>query len=218
MSGARDPAPPGLPVELERILHDLRGPLNALFMHVELLKHACPADGVARQAIGTVERELQRLARMLPAAFSVVALERGADATVDLRAIVEEAARAMAPASVTIAGDRWPRVRGDRDLLVLAVSQLLRNAVEASASGAPSPPEVSAAVGEGSVRLTVRDWGPGLPTANPRAVIRLAASAKAGGAGTGLLLAERIARLHGGSLAFGRPDKGTEASLTLPLA
>ena len=50
MSVADDPARCPLPAVLGRLLHDLRGPLNSLTMHVEVLKRTvrddCPSHQV----------------------------------------------------------------------------------------------------------------------------------------------------------------------------
>jgi signal transduction histidine kinase len=74
---------------------------------------------------------------------------------------------------------------------------------------------VSASSEGGEARLTVRDWGPGLPTTDPKLLIRLLHSTKPGHAGLGLVTVERIARLHGGAVRFACPGDGTIATLTV---
>jgi signal transduction histidine kinase len=216
----RRPAGDALPPELDRILHDLRGPLNAMAMHLEVLKHLMVDDGRAQQSLDTVERAVRRLTRMLPAALSVVALERGAADPIELRALVESALHEPGLAGVKLVGDHWPEVRGDRDLLGLAVAHLLRNAQQATAA-APDrrrSPEVHAEMAGGFATLVFRDWGVGLPR-NPRSIVRLAEDAASGRQGLGLLIAERVARLHGGALEFARPSSAsTDVRLSLPLA
>lgn len=210
-----------LPRELDRLLHDLRGPLNAAFMHVEVLKHAAPDDPVARRSLETIERELGRLGRMLPAAFDVLALEPGERARVCLRQVVQDALHAHALAGVTLAEGPWPDVVADAALLGLAVAHLVRNALTATAAAGAGrrPPHVSASAANGHAELTVRDWGVGLRSTNPRAAIRLSPSGKPGQTTVGLLTVERIARLHGGTLAFDTPpDGGSAVTLTLPAA
>jgi signal transduction histidine kinase len=217
---SRRPAGETLPPELERILHDLRGPLNAMSMHLEVLKHAVEDDARARQSVETVERAVRRLSRMLPAALSVAALESGPPAPIGLRTLVDSALHEYKLGAVRVTGDRWPEVRGDRDLLVLAVAHLLRNAQQATAAapGERRDPEVLAEVAPGHVTLVVRDWGVGLPR-NTRSIIGLAEDAASGRQGVGLLVAERVARLHGGALEFVRPAAAsTDVRLTLPLA
>jgi signal transduction histidine kinase len=108
-------------------------------------------------------------------------------------------------------------VDADEALLTLAVGHLIRNAVEATAPGAPAP-EVSAGSTDDGVVLAVRDWGRGLPTSNPKLLVRLLHSTKAGHRGLGLVSVERVARLHGGSLAFEALPDGARVTLRLPAA
>jgi len=60
--------------DLDRILHDLRGPLNSVTMHLEVLKRAVADDRDALANVALIQQELSRLAAMLPKAFGVIAL------------------------------------------------------------------------------------------------------------------------------------------------
>jgi signal transduction histidine kinase len=218
MPPADDPGRRPLPPDLGRLLHDLRGPLNSLTMHVEVLKRTVCDDTAAEDSLRTVLEQLGRLAEMLPAAFHVASLELGASDPVDL-GTVAETARQTAGGPVDLGPGPWPSVTGDPALLAEALGQLFRNAVEASASaGSPRAPLVTASVFEGTARVSVRDWGPGLRSTNPKLLIRLLHSTKPGHRGLGLVTVERIARLHGGSLSFESPGDGTIVTLVLPAA
>ena len=203
-----------LPPELARLLHDLRGPLNSAVMHLEVLKRTVADDPSSAESLRTVLQQLVRLSEMLPAAFAVAALEPEAPTRVSLRDVVEMARREPGLDGVRVAGDDWPEVYGDAALLALGVAQLLRNAVEATAPGA-RPPEVSASRADDGVMLTIRDWGAGLPTANPKVLIRLLHSTKAGHRGLGLVTAERVMRLHGGTLNFEPLPDGARVTLKM---
>ena len=208
-----------LPPDLDHLLHDLRGPLNSAVMHLEVLKRAGVTDPLAKQSLETLGQELARLAGMLPAAFAVAALDRNETTVVALRSIVEQELRRPEAAGVSVIEGDWPHVRGDAELLSIAVFHLVRNALEAteSAGSGRQKPTVSVAMGDRQVMLVVRDWGPGMR--NPRRAIRLAASQKPGRTGIGLVTVERIARLHGGTLTLAAPASGgVEARLTLPAA
>jgi len=214
-----DAARVSLPADLERLLHDLRGPLNSAVIHLEVVKRAGVDDPLAKQSLETLGQELARLARMLPAAFAVAALDRDESAALDLRALVERALAEHGFGGVTLTDAPWPAVRGDAALLTVAVTHLVRNAIEATeAAGRDRPrPRISAESSAQHVALVVRDWGAGLR--NPRVAIRLAGSQKPGRTGIGLVTVERVARLHGGTLALSTPpDGGVEARLTLPSA
>jgi signal transduction histidine kinase len=64
--------------------------------------------------------------------------------------------------------------------------------------------------------LAVRDWGAGLPTANPKLLVRLLHSTKSGHRGVGLVTAERVARLHGATLGFEALPDGARVTLLFP--
>jgi signal transduction histidine kinase len=206
-----------VPEDLDRILHDLRGPLNAAAMHVEVLKRVVngPPSG---DTLKTLQAELERLGDMLAAAIEVVAIERADTARIDLRAAAKQALARPELASVELADAPWPPVFGDAVLLTRAIEQLALNAVEASAAAKSKvpPPRITAERNDDTVAIVVRDFGPGLRSTNPKVLIRLAASKKPGHRGTGLLTAERIARLHGGALRFGSPGEGAEVAIVLP--
>jgi two-component system, NtrC family, sensor kinase len=209
-----------LPGDLDRLLHDLRGPLNAVTMHLEILKLAGPGEPGALASVEALRQEIGRLASLLPAAFDVVALECGDAAPMDLAGLVRSVVDEHGLGPVTVAPGRWPRVRGDARLLSLAVAHLIRNALAATTAAGPGrqPPTVSARpAGNGQVALVVRDWGSGLRTTNARALIRLAISPATGKPTVGLVTTERIARLHRGTLEFRNPaEGGAEVTLLLP--
>lgn len=206
-----------LPGELARLLHDLRGPLNSVVVHLEVLKRAAIDDPAAVESVRAVLQQITRLTDMLPAAFGVVALEAGPRRPVPLRPLVESLLARHGWTDVVLAPAPWPAALGDETLLSLAVEHLVRNAREATKPGAP-PPRVSATAAGDRVTVVVRDWGEGVRSTNPRLLIRLMQSTKPGHGGVGLLIVERVARLHDGSLSLAAPGDGTEVSLTLPRA
>jgi signal transduction histidine kinase len=206
--------PAELPPDLARLLHDLRGPLNSLTVHAELIKGQVAGDPLADQSARTLIEQLNRLSAMLADAFGVVALELGRLHPVDLGAVAA-AARREVGASVAVDEAAWPTVTGDAALLTQALVHLLRNALE-SGDGS-RPPQVSATTEGRQALLRVRDWGTGLRATDPRLVIRAWHSAKPGRRGLGLVTVERIARLHGGSLRFeSPPGGGALVTLVLP--
>jgi two-component system, NtrC family, sensor histidine kinase HydH len=213
------PGGPGgpLPPDLARLLHDVRGPLNSVTMHLQVLKRTVADDATAEDSLRTVQEQLARLAEMLPAAFAVAALEPGPLGRVDLGGVME-AARDEAGGPVTLANASWPAVVGDTALLTQALGHLMRNAVEATPPGRPWPMVSAKATGADTL-VEVRDWGTGLKVTDPKLVIKLLHSTKPGHRGIGLVTVDRIARLHNGKLTFDSPlEGGAAVTLTLPTA
>ena len=147
-----------------------------MVMHVEVLKRVLAEDADALVSVATIQGELARLARMLPAAFEVLGLERGPVTRLSLRSLVDRALVEHRLAEVTVQDGPWPDVEGDADLLVLAIAHLVRNALAAthSAGRTDRPPLVAVEREPGHVTLVVRDWGPGFKHSNPKVQIRLA--------------------------------------------
>jgi len=113
---------------------------------------------------------------------------------------------------VTVSAEPGCRARADRDAVKEILVNLLGNAAKYAAAGGPV--EVSVALAERKVRVTVADRGPGLPVeARARVFDRFyraddrAASAK-GGFGLGLPISRRLARDMGGDLTVAPRDGG----------
>ena len=109
-------------------------------------------------------------------------------------------------------------VDADRDLLGLALRQLLDNAVKYSPS--TSTVEV-AAVGNGSVDIAVRNSGPVIPEREQAHLFerfyRGAQARQIPGTGMGLAIVQQIAKAHGGTLTVASAQAtGTEFTLSLP--
>ena len=204
-----------LPADLDRLLHDLRGPLNAATMHLEVLKRLLGDDSTGRESLLAIQRELERLATMLPVAMSICALERDPQQRLSLRDVVESAVEESARKQVAIAPDPWPDVQGDERLLGLAVRHLVLNALDAAGPDGEVHAGVELGPGE-TVTLVVHDTGAGFGVKNPSARVRLMGGGKPGHLGIGLLVAQRIARLHGGTLTFAtHPDGGGVVRLSV---
>jgi signal transduction histidine kinase len=197
-----------LPVDLDRLLHDLRGPLNGVVLHLQALKRLVGDDTAAQSSLQSIQKELERLTAMLPVAFGVCALEMGPRRRLLLRSVVESATDEAMRKRVRVDPGPWPEVDGDERLLVLAMRQLLANALEAG--GEDREVQVTVESGDdGTVAIVIHDAGSGFTTRNPNAAVRLMASTKQGHVGIGLLIAQRIARLHDGALSIGTaPDGG----------
>jgi len=147
-------------------------------------------------------------------------------AHVDLRGIAERAAddvRAEARelgGSVEVTGE-FGVVDGDEVLLRQAMSNLLRNAMEACA-GAGLSPKI-AVVSELDrtqhvTRISVSDNGPGIPPELGDRIFRPFVTSKRSGTGLGLALVQKIVVFHNGRILAGQsPLGGASFQLTLPL-
>lgn len=91
-------------------------------------------------------------------------------------------------------------VRADQNLIVLALINLIRNALQAIEGQADGIVVVEALKADGRVHITLTDNGPGIPPELLPAIFTPFFSTKRGGSGIGLSISHRIMRLHGGDL------------------
>jgi signal transduction histidine kinase len=130
----------------------------------------------------------------------------------DMNHLAREAVAAVVPVSnVSIELElarESPRVRGDPELLVSVVSNLVQNAVEAH-EGKGGRVVVRTAVVGGSVFLRVLDEGRGLSDEVAPHIFEPFFTTKVDGAGLGLTIAQEVVAAHGGKLeARSRRDRG----------
>ena len=213
--------------------HALRTPLAVLMARLDAL-----GEGVAEGA--ELKRDVERMARLVSQMLLMARLEGmpiEAAQEVELRGVAVEAISGLAPLAVRLGIDLAlteggpVRVAGNRASLVLALSNLLENALAHAPAGSEVAVEVVPMSGGGG-RIAVLDRGPGVAPAEAEAIFarfrRGARPAKGNGgsgagtgagtgAGLGLAIVAEIARQHGGS-ARAEAREGGGAVFVLELA
>lgn len=201
------------------LAHSLRNPLHALGLSLEAL--AAQADDATRaQELAQAGREqLQRVDQALRGFLALSAGEGVASAPMALRAVADDV---LLEASQRAQG-RVRFARGDDDAMLDGVAAELRvilhalvvNALEASPDGGVV--SVSIQADRDAATIEVCDEGDGIPDAIRARLFQPHVSGKPHGAGMGLYLAQRLARLrYGGGIALEpRVPRGTRAVLTL---
>jgi signal transduction histidine kinase len=195
------------------VTHDLRTPLAAIKASVSgLLAGDVEYDPAAvRDTLQLIDEETDRLQRRVQNLLSMSRIEAGDDMlhrdwvdVADLVGSALESLRSLAgkrPIVVELPPD-LPLLQADHDQLLIALRNLLENAL------LYSPPdqavEVSAAVTLGQLRLRVRDRGAGLMPDEFERVFekfyRGRSARRIPGTGLGLPICRRIAEAHGGRL------------------
>ena len=210
-------------VLLAGISHDLRTPLTRLRLEVEMAN--VPQD--AREAmvgdieqIDTIVRQFLDYARKAPQAPAE---------DIDLAPLLEAAVRrarieAQPSSHVDLRVAPAVMVRGHRTELDRALDNLLTNAARYGRDPQSGMLNVTVSLirNDDMVIVGVADQGPGVPTDQIERLLRPfergdAARSGSGGAGLGLPIVQRIARMHGGDLRLlANAPHGLRAELALP--
>ncbi|MDB8996781.1 ATP-binding protein [Parabacteroides distasonis] len=107
-------------------------------------------------------------------------------------------------------------VHADQNLIVLALINLIRNALQAIEGQVDGIVSVEALETDGRVYITITDNGPGISPELLSAIFTPFFSTKSGGSGIGLSISHRIMRLHGGDLTVNSlPGVHTEFRMKL---
>ena len=208
--------------------HELRTPLAALTLQVELAERA--ADMPARDAaFAALRAGLERAARLVQQLLTLARQEPGAPQPPPQRLDLAEIARAAVANAALQAADRqvdlgltdafYAPVLGDPDALRILLGNLIDNALRATPAGGRI--DVAVAPDGDYARLTVSDTGPGIATDDLSRVFDRfyrGAGAPAGGSGLGLAIVRRIADLHHATVTLANLQGGLRATLRLPLA
>lgn len=209
------------------IAHEVKNALNGIQAALSLLRPATSSGEVALPALRAQVSRLGHLARSLLSfgAPRAVVLRR----TCELCLLVEEALQSVRllpeaeDVPLDVALKEGLIVHADAALVVAAIDNLLRNAVEAGAVARdtglrPSPWVRVRLVREGTEAvLTVEDNAGGVdPDLEPR-LWEPFATARAKGVGLGLPMARAAVEAHGGSLTYTRLPEGSRFTLRLPL-
>ena len=202
--------------------HELRTPLASLTGFIETLQGPAKDDSAARERfLGIMREQATRMSRLVDDLLSLSRIELKAHVRprdpVDLVAVlchVIDAHSPLARESGVVIERELPNVpvivQGDRDELIQVFDNLLDNACKYGGSGGRVRVTITAPTeGEpGETRVTVRDFGPGIPPEHvPRLTERFyrvdaARSRSLGGTGLGLAIVKHIVNRHRGALSI----------------
>lgn len=201
---------------LAGVSHDLRTPLARLRLATEMLPEKeeslkvgmiddiADMDNIINQFLDFVKGVEGEPTQML-------------DVNVILKNVQERQSRAGRNLIVQFSPTYFVAVRP------LAIQRLIDNLVGNAYNYGKGEVKITNKILANTIVISVIDNGPGIPETHLKKILKPferldTARSNAGGSGLGLAIAERIAKLHHGSLKLiNRPEGGLEARLTLPI-
>jgi signal transduction histidine kinase len=188
--------------------HALRTPLAGIDAQLAVAARTAPPELAER-----LVRVRGAAARLQHVVAALLGLFRSADGTAALQrgpVRLDELVQRLPPFALALQAEPGATLDADADLLAAALLNLLDNAQRHGAR------TVHLAVAEGGRVLRLRDDGRGIEPARRAALAQaLAEERYADTGGLGLMLADRVARAHGGRLRLPAVDAGFGADLEL---
>ena len=212
---------------MSALTHEMKTPITGISGHAQTLLGTKMTDEEREDALLSINSECLRIERLSQKLMQLIVLKQGG-----VLERKEEPVSALLEDVASAAGEQL-RQRGltlhivneidtlvlERDLMISLLLNLIDNAGKASRPGDTIELRASGNV------ISVTDHGVGMPKeeldkiTQPFYMIDRSRAKRAGGIGLGLALAEEIARLHGGHLAFeSKCGAGTTAKVVFGYA
>lgn len=205
--------------------HEVRGPLVGARAVIERLMITAPGPG-RQELLRRSNQELSYLSELVDSLLRWSIRGGGLNRRrTDLARLAREAAESCmeerGERRVQVVGSGPASVMADGKHIRAAVANLIRNALQYSPWNRPVTVSVHRA--PGSVILSVKDEGPGIPLAESEVIFDPLARGEAGrasraGTGLGLFIARRVAEAHHGRIWVESTASGSTFYLELPAA
>ncbi len=200
------------------VAHEIKNPLNAMALHLEVLKNRLEET---QPEIGVISREIKRLDQVVKTFLNFNKPVELHPEPVDLSELLREVAALVSADAdarhVRLETDleRPARVGGDAEMLKQALLNIVVNGLEAMPGGGRLSLRTECHAGECSVLIS--DAGPGIPPAAREKIFNLYFTTKENGTGIGLATTFRVVQLHSGTIDFvSEAGKGTTFRLRFP--
>ena len=215
------------------VSHELKTPVGALALLAETVEEAADDPDAVRKFSGRMRQEAVRLTKIVQDLITLTRVQTSEPVAdpqpVELDSVITEAidrcqlkagARSI---TLTSGGDHDMTVVGDEDMLVIALRNLIENAI------AYSPEHTRVAVSaqratKKKAEVSVADQGIGIPEAALERIFERfyrvdpARSRATGGTGLGLAIVKHVTAAHGGKVTvWSKEGAGSTFTLRLPL-
>ncbi|BDZ44851.1 sensor histidine kinase [Naasia aerilata] len=215
------------------ISHELKTPIGAISLLSEALDSAADDATAVRRFASRLSEEAHRLARITQEIIELSRLQ-AADALkapelIDVGHVVASAIDQNSVAAgargieLVRGGQKHAQVYGDEALLIVAVHNLIANAIQYSPDGGRVG--VGVRTSDGLVEVAVTDQGIGIAPADRERVferfyrVDQARSRNTGGSGLGLAIVKHVVQNHGGEVRlWSRTGQGSTFTLRIPEA
>jgi len=200
------------------VAHEIKNPLNAMALQLELLKGKLEGE---QPEVDVIAREIKRLDNVVKTFLSFnrpIELEAK---RLDLNQLVGQVIDLVGPDAaakqIRIEADLQAgmETRGDADLLQQAILNVINNGLEAMPEGGTLT--VRTLRDGADCQLEIGDSGCGIPPELRDRIFNLYFTTKQHGSGIGLATTFRVVQLHGGTIDFvSQLGKGTTFRLRFP--
>ena len=210
--------------------HELKTPITTLKAYLQVLQRMMPstAQSSAGDFINKANKQIKKLTDLVDDLLDVNKIQAGKmiyqfsdiDLATFITEIVEQTQMTTSTHRIVLQNNSKVIINGERNRLEQVLSNFLSNAVKYS----PNATEVvvNSELMNGEVKVSVRDYGIGIPANEQEYVFDRfyrvkQSSRKFNGLGLGLFISAEIIKKHGGEIGVESNSSGSEFYFTIPL-
>ena len=214
------------------VSHELKTPIGALMLLSEAVMGAKEDPKEVEKFAGKMQSEAKRLSELVQEIINLSRLQSHDPLAAAYEVEIEEVVQISIAQSQSNAERRRIEVSysnngtgvviGDRDQLIMAVHNLIENAINYSPE--QTKVSVSTEIIDGLIEIKVADQGIGIPENEQERIFERfyrvdpARSRETGGTGLGLSIVKHVAQNHGGEVkVWSKPGVGSTFAMRLPL-
>jgi signal transduction histidine kinase len=204
------------------LVHEIRNPLASIKGAAEAIESEIPRGNRKREFFDAITSEVNRLNKLIteflnfarPRSPEMLPTQPNAVVRSVLSLVKKESERLRVSLTTSL-DDKVPEILMDGEQIKQALLNLVINAMHATPPGGRI--ELSTSQTSGSVRLTVKDSGLGIPESIRERLFTPFVTTKEGGTGLGLAIAMRLVKQHNGMIEVKDvPEGGTIFEIELP--
>jgi two-component system NtrC family sensor kinase len=208
------------------VAHEVRNPLNAINGAAHFLSTEHPSDETIQKFTSLIKRQSRRVDQVASDILYAAKPLRLTRTRVNLDSLVDQVIIALQETTgdqgITImrqSDPSLPQLVADEFQIEQALTNVIRNAVEAMPRGGTLSIGTSGDADGGWARITVQDTGCGIHPEDRDRIFQTFYTTKTNGTGLGLSIVEGVLKNHGGKIFVEQPEAaGTRIVLCLPVS
>jgi len=209
---------------MDEVAHEIRNPLVSIGGFSKRVYDRLPENDPNKKYLEMIMDEVSKLENMVKLLIELKTMTVCYLGNTDINEVITEALASyedeFASNGIVVKTqllNNLPFISGDKEQLKIAVSNLIKNSIEAMQES-PKILTIATSVSDGRMIIEVSDTGKGIPKDKLKSIFHPFYTSKIYGPGLGLTFTLKIVQQHGGNISVeSEPGKGTTFTIRLPI-
>ena len=209
---------------MDEVAHEIRNPLVSIGGFSKRVYDRLPENDPNKKYLEMIMDEVSKLENMVKLLIELKTMTVCYLGNTDINEVITEALASyedeFASNGIVVKTrllNNLPFISGDKEQLKIAVSNLIKNSIEAMQES-PKILTITTSVSDGRMIIEVTDTGKGIPKDKLKSIFHPFYTSKIYGPGLGLTFTLKIVQQHGGTISVeSEPGKGTTFTIRLPI-